>query len=116
MPEPPSSTAPPPKKGRAAKRPHLQVILQVVHEESHVMPHPPLDGVRPAGLQALALHLQGPAVLQLSLHSPHTQQVLEHHVVSGESKEGHRWARPDSASPPPRGAGPQARQDALPTG
>ena len=65
----------------------LQVILEVVHEEGHVVAEPPLDGVGLVGFEVLALHLQGPAVLQLRLHPTHTQQVAEHHVVPEE-----RWA------------------------
>lgn len=60
---------------------HLQVVLQVVYQEGHVVAESPLNGVRLAGSQVFPLHLQSPAVLQLRLHAPHAQQVPEHHIV-----------------------------------
>lgn len=51
----------------------LKVILKVIHQERHVIPQAPLDGVRLVGFEVLALHLQGPAVLQLRLHPAHAQ-------------------------------------------
>lgn len=36
----------------------------------------------------LPLHLQSPAVLQLRLHAPHTQQVPEHNVVPAGRETG----------------------------
>lgn len=68
---------------------YLQVVLQVVDQEGHVVAQPPLDGVRLCGLKVLPLHLQGPAVLQLRLHSPHAQQVPEHHIVPETQTDRH---------------------------
>lgn len=67
---------------------YLEVVLQVVDQEGHVVAQPPLHRVRLGGLQVLPLHLQSPAVLQLRLHSPDAQQVPEHNVVpAGPSRE-----------------------------
>lgn len=64
---------------------YLQVVLQIVDQEGHVVAQPPLDGVRLGGLEVFPLHLQCPAVLELGLHPPHAQQVPEHHVVPERS-------------------------------
>lgn len=61
--------------------PDLQIVLEIVHKECHVIPQTPLDGISSVGLQVLALHLQGPAVLQLGLHPPDAQQVFEDDII-----------------------------------
>lgn len=65
---------------------YLQVVLQVVDQEGHVVAQAPLDGVHLGGLEVLPLHLQRPAVLELRLHPPHAEQVPEHHVVPERSR------------------------------
>ena len=73
-----------------SQRGYLQVVLQVVDEEGHVVAQSPLHGGGLVGLQVLPLHLEGPAVLQLRLHPAHTQQVPEHNVVPEEGEGVHR--------------------------
>lgn len=51
----------------------LQVVLKIIHQEGHVISQAPLDCISLVGLEVLALHLQGPAVLQLSLDPAHAQ-------------------------------------------
>lgn len=65
---------------------YLQVVLQVVDQEGHVVAQAPLDGVCLGELEVFPLHLQRPAVLELRLHPPHAQQVPEHHVVPERSR------------------------------
>lgn len=51
----------------------LEVILKIIHQEGHMISQAPLDRICLVGFEVLALHLQGPAVLQFSLYPAHTQ-------------------------------------------
>ncbi len=44
------------------------------------------NGIRLVWFEMFALHLQGPAVLQLRLDSTHTQQVTEYYVIPKSRK------------------------------
>lgn len=83
----------------------LEIVLQIVHQECHVVSQAPLDRVGLVGLEVLALHLQGPAVLQLSLHPAHAQQVLEDDVVPGADTSRQLFQRGASLPTSPAPAG-----------
>lgn len=90
----------------------LEIVLQIVHQECHVVSQAPLDRVSLVGLEVLALHLEGPAVLQLSLHPAHAQEVLEDNIVPAADTSVRLFQR-GLDSPPhlrhtPQGFGPAA--------
>lgn len=63
----------------------LEVILQVINQEGHVVAQSPLHGIHLGGFQVFPLHLESPAVLKLRLHSTNAQQVPEHNIVPAET-------------------------------
>ena len=60
---------------------YLEVVLQVIDEERHVVTQPPPVAVSSNVLHVASLHLESPTLLQFELNTFYKQQEFEDGLV-----------------------------------